>query len=136
MIAVDTSALMCIVLAEPDHPHYLTRLKAARNVLISTVSVVESRMVAYGRLGHRAVVLLDDLLRIPAFQIVSPTPQDMDAAWSAFVAYGKGTGHPAGLNFGDVFAYALAKTRNLPLLFKGNDFCHTDVELALSRSGA
>lgn len=131
MIAVDTSALMCIILAEPDHPHYLARLKAARQVLISTVSVVEARMVAYGRLGHRAVVLLDDLLRIPAFQIVSPTSQDMDAAWNAFIAYGKGTGHPAGLNFGDVFAYALAKTRNLPLLFKGNDFCHTDVVLAL-----
>jgi ribonuclease VapC len=132
MIVVDTSAMMAIVLNEPDHPSFLARLKTSRRALISTVSVVEARMVAYGRLGHRAVVLLDDLLRTPAFEIIAPGPEDMDAAWNAFVAYGKGSGHPAGLNFGDVFAYALAKTRRLPLLFKGNDFAQTDLEPALT----
>lgn len=133
MIAVDTSALMAIVLNEPDHLPILTRLKASRKALISTVSVVEARMVAYGRLGHRAVVLLDDLLRAPGFEIIAPGPADMEAAWSAFIAYGKGSGHPAGLNFGDVFSFALAKTRRLPLLFKGNDFSQTDIEAALGR---
>ena len=54
----------------------------------------------------------------------------MDAAYAAFVAFGKGSGHPAGLNFGDVFSYALAKVRNLPLLFKGDDFSQTDIARA------
>jgi ribonuclease VapC len=54
----------------------------------------------------------------------------MDAATAAFVAYGKGSGHPAALNFGDVFSYALAKVRGLPLLYKGDDFARTDIESA------
>jgi ribonuclease VapC len=55
----------------------------------------------------------------------------MDAAYAAFVAYGKGSGHPAGLNFGDLFSYALAKVRGLPLLFKGRDFSETDIPPAV-----
>jgi ribonuclease VapC len=55
----------------------------------------------------------------------------MDAAYAAFVAYGKGNGHPAALNFGDVFSYALAKTRGLPLLYKGRDFAETDIASAV-----
>lgn len=132
MIAVDTSALMAIVLNEANQHRYLARLKASRRALISTVSVLEARMVAFGRLGAPAVALLDDLLRAPAFEIVSPSPDDTEAAWRAFLAYGKGSGHPAGLNFGDVFAYALAKTRRVPLLFKGEDFGQTDIEPALA----
>ena len=59
-------------------------------------------------------------------------PKEMDAAYAAFVAYGRGSGHPAGLNFGDVFSYALAKVRGLPLLFKGQDFSQTDIANALN----
>jgi len=58
----------------------------------------------------------------------------MDDAFYAFVAFGRGSAHPAALNFGDVFAYALAKVRNLPLLFKGNDFGETDLRPAVARS--
>lgn len=130
-IAVDTSALMAIVLNEPDGHIFLDRLKRARGASISTVSVIEARMVAYGRLGQRAVVLLDDLLHAPAFENVPPQVKEMEAAWKAFVAFGKGSGHPAALNFGDVFAYALAKVRRIPLLFKGSDFSHTDVTSAI-----
>ena len=75
-------------------------------------------MVVHGRRGQRAVVLLDDLLRLPNFELVAPTASEADAAYAAFVAYGKGSGHPAGLNFGDVFSYALAKVRGLPLLYR------------------
>lgn len=89
-------------------------------------------MVVRGRRGHRAVVMLDDLLRLPAFESVAPGPTEADAAYAAFVAYGKGSGHPAGLNFGDVFSYALAKVRGLPLLFKGDDFAQTDILSALA----
>ena len=132
MIAVDTSALVAIVLNEPEAPAFLSRLRRASRAVIGTVSVVEARMVIYGRLGHRATVLLDDLLRLPAFEIVPTGPAEMEAAWGGVIAYGKGCGHPAGLNFGDVFAYAVAKVRRLPLLFKGNDFAQTDIVPAMS----
>jgi ribonuclease VapC len=132
MIAVDTSALMAIVLNEPDHGVFLDRLKSTRRAAISTVSVIEARMVAFGRLGPRAVVLLDDLLQTPAFEIIPPGKDEMEAAWKAYIAYGKGSGHPAGLNFGDVFPYALAKVRRIPLLFKGNDFSQTDIAPAIA----
>jgi ribonuclease VapC len=78
------------------------------------------------------VVLLDDLLRLPAFEMVAPGAAEMDAAYSAFVAFGRGSGHPAALNFGDLFSYALAKVRGLPLLYKGDDFSQTDVASALA----
>ncbi len=73
-------------------------------------------MVVHARRGQRAVMLVDDLLRLPFFEIV---------------AFGKGNGHPASLNFGDVFSYALAKTRGLPLIFKGEDFAETDIARAV-----
>lgn len=127
MIAVDTSALVAIAFAEPEREAFVAALSGAGKACISVVSVVEARMVAHGRRGQRAVVLVDDLLRPPLFEIVPPGPAEMEAAYVAFVAFGRGSGHPAGLNFGDVFAYALAKTRGLPLLFKGDDFARTDI---------
>lgn len=128
MIAVDTSALIAIVFAEPERDRFVQAL--AGGACISVVSVVEARMVAHGRRGERAVVLIDDLLRLPLFEVVSPGLADMDAAYAAFIAFGRGSGHPAGLNFGDVFSYALAKTRNLSLLYKGDDFAQTDIARA------
>ena len=91
-------------------------------------------MVLYGRRGPRAVVLIDDMLRLPMFEITPPGPADLEAAFGAFVVYGKGSSHPAALNFGGLFAYALAKVRNLPLLFKGRDFAETDIEPAIAAS--
>jgi ribonuclease VapC len=131
MIAVDTSALVAIAFAEPEREAFLQAIRIADKALISTVSVVEARMVIHGRRGQRAVILMDDLLRLPPFELVAPSAPEMDAAYAAFVAYGKGSGHPAGLNFGDVFSYALAKVRGLPLLYKGDDFAHTDIASAL-----
>jgi ribonuclease VapC len=131
MIAVDTSALVAIAFAEPEREAFLQTIKIADKALISTVSVVEARMVIHGRRGQRAVILMNDLLRLPMFELVAPSVPEMDAAYAAFVAYGKGSGHPAALNFGDVFSYALAKVRGLPLLYKGNDFAQTDIASAL-----
>ncbi len=88
-------------------------------------------MVVHGRRGERAVVLLNDLLRLPIFDLIPPGPQEMDAASAAFIAFGKGSGHPAQLNFGDLFSDALAKVRGLPLLYKGADFAQTDIESAI-----
>jgi ribonuclease VapC len=127
MIVVDTSALVAIALSEPERAVFLKAIQHAAKALISSVSVVETRMVLHGRRGQRAVVLVDDLLRLPLFEVVAPSAAETDAAYAAFVAFGKGSGHPAGLNFGDVFSYALAKVRGMPLLFKGDDFSQTDI---------
>ena len=135
MIAVDTSALVAIALNEPERPVFRQAIMQARKALISTASVLETRMVLYGRRGPRAVVLVDDMLRLPVFEIVPPGPQDLQAAFDAFVVFGKGSGHPAALNFGDLFSYALAKVRDLPLLFKGSDFTETDARPAVALPG-
>ena len=132
MIAVDTSAIVAIALGEPERQDFVGVIERAGNALISTVSVVEARMVVHGRRGQRAVVLLNDLLRLPVFELVAPDAPEAEAAYAAFVAYGKGSGHSAGLNFGDVFSYALAKVRGLPLSYKGADFAQTDMQSAVA----
>ena len=71
------------------------------------------------------------MLRSPMFEVVPPGPAETDAAYAAFVIFGKGSGHAAGLNFGDIFSYALAKVRGLPLLYKGTDFSETDIASAV-----
>jgi ribonuclease VapC len=131
VIAVDTSAIVAIVFAEPERDPLVRAIEASGKALISTVSVVEARMVVHARKGEKGVILLNDLLRLPDFEWIAPGATEVEAAHSAFVAYGKGSGHPANLNFGDVFSYALAKTRDLPLLFKGDDFSQTDIASAL-----
>lgn len=134
MIVVDTSAIVAIAFAEPERAEFVQIIGQSAKALVSTATVLEARMVVHGRRGQRAVILVDDLLRQPVFELVAPGIDEADAAYAAFVTYGKGSGHPAGLNFGDVFSYALAKTRGLPLLFKGNDFSQTDIARAASGS--
>lgn len=130
MIVVDTSALVAIFLDEPERARFLAIIETADKVLISVPTALETKMVVHGRRGERAVVLVDDLLRQPPFELTAAGPAELAAAYAAFVAYGKGSGHPAGLNYGDVFSYALAKVRQLPLLYKGNDFAQTDIRCA------
>jgi ribonuclease VapC len=132
MIVADTSALVAIAFGEPERDAFVRVIHRANRVLMSTVSVVEARMVLHGRRGQRAVVLVDDLLRLPMFELVPPGRAEMDTAYAAFVTFGKGSGHAAGLNFGDIFSYALAKVRGLPLLYKGGDFSETDIKSALT----
>jgi ribonuclease VapC len=131
VIVADTSAIVAIAFAEPEREAFVAALERAERTLVSSVTAVEARMVVHARRGQRAVVLVDDLLRLSFFEIVPPGAAEMDAAYAAFVAYGKGNGHPAALNFGDVFSYALAKTRGLPLLYKGRDFAETDIASAV-----
>jgi len=127
MIAVDTSALLAIVFNEPERQAFFKTIREAEGVLVSAVSVVEARMVTYSRRGETGLEILDGILAVPTFEIASPGREDIDIAHEAFVAYGKGQGHSAGLNFGDLFSYALAKARGVPLLYKGGDFGCTDI---------
>ena len=132
MIVVETSAIVAIAFGEPEREAFVQAILHGGKALISTVSVVEARMVVHARRGQRAVVLVDDILRLPVFELVAPEAAEMNAAYAAFVTFGTGSGHPACLNFGDLFGYALAKVRNLPLLYKGDDFARTDIASALA----
>jgi ribonuclease VapC len=131
VIVVDTSALVAIAFAEPERAFFLDVIAGSGTAWLSTVTAVEARMVVHGRRGQRAVVFLDDFLRLAPFELAAPGEAELNAAYAAFVAFGKGSGHPAALNFGDVFSYALAKVRGLPLLYKGDDFAQTDVASAM-----
>jgi ribonuclease VapC len=132
MIVVDTSALVAVVFGEPEREVFVRRMEQAERVLVGAVSVVETRMVVWGRRGQRGVLLLDELFRLPKIELADVGAAEVDAAYAAFVLYGRGSGHPAALNFGDVFSYALAKVRGLPLLYKGDDFARTDIRPALT----
>ncbi len=128
MIAVDTSALIAIALAEPEAEAF-DRLIVMRTALIGAPILLEAHMVYRGRMGPEAPDILTPLSHRRSVRIV-PFDADMaHIAKAAFDRYGKGR-HPAGLNFGDCMAYAVAKKRGIPLLFKGSDFAQTDIEPA------
>jgi ribonuclease VapC len=129
-IVIDTSALAAIVFNEPERDVFMAAILTATSVLICSATVLETRLVVQSRKGHEGVLVLNELLNLPLFDCTAPTLADVDAAYAAYAAfnqYGKGKGHPAQLNFGDLFSYATAKTRGLPLLYKGNDFAQTDL---------
>jgi ribonuclease VapC len=123
---VDTSALIAILRREPEGEAFRDKLLASATVSISAVGLVESRIIAE-REGGRAE--LDTLLAAADVRVVPVDRAQADAASDAFLRYGKGR-HPAALNLGDLFAYALAATAGEPLLFKGSDFARTDVTAA------
>ena len=126
-LVLATSCLMAITLQEPGYEAMVTRIALATKRYLSAVSQVELGIVAANRaIGPRVLDLLSELeLNISAFDT-----HQADLAIAAFGQFGKGR-HKAGLNFGDCCAYALAKSLNLPLLFKGNDFSQTDITSAL-----
>lgn len=131
MIAVDTSALIAIIKNEPERASFIQVLKRADRVLVSSETVIEARLVAHRRGGDRLVEELDVLFVAIGVEVKPIENAELDIAHAAFVQYGKGNGHPAQLNFGDLFAYALAKTHGVPLLFKGEDFAATDIVAAI-----
>ncbi len=106
-----------------------TAILAGASRLISAPTLLETAMVIEGRIGERGAAELDRLIASLALGITSFTPAQASTAREAFRRYGKRR-HPAQLNFGDCMAYALAKERGEPLLFKGNDFSQTDIEAA------
>ncbi len=130
MIVVDSSALIAICLYEAERDQFIDVMDEADRILLSAATVVESRIVAHNKGGATLVEELNELLEAFDAEIVSPDLEQADIAHAAFVAYGKGSGHPAGLNFSDLFSYALANARGVPLLYKGDDFVHTDIAAA------
>jgi ribonuclease VapC len=129
MIAVDTSALVAIVLGEADAEQFLDALTASP-ARLSAVSLVEARIVVEARQGLDAARDLQLLLESSVDTIVPVDEIHALAATAAWRRFGKGR-HVASLNFGDCFAYALARIDDVPLLYKGQDFAQTDVASVL-----
>jgi ribonuclease VapC len=126
MIAVDSSAIVAIAFSEHEAQKF-TKIISLNNCIIGWPTILEIRMVLSGSSGKIGLSVLDTFLMNPR---VTPIAFDESACkWAdfAFETYGKGR-HIASLNYGDCMAYAIAKTFNAPLLFKGQDFIHTDIK--------
>ncbi len=130
---IDTSALLAILRDEPDAIEYAKALAGVSVKRISAANYVEAAAVIDATHDPIASRRFDELLREAQCVIEPVTEAQARIAREAYRDFGRGTSHPARLNFGDCFAYALAKAMNEPLLFKGNDFKHTDVAPAIPR---
>lgn len=125
-MVIDTSAIVAIALDEPDASLFEQCIVADSVRLISTATLLEVAMVLETRLGETAGRELDLWLLKADIDIVAVDADQIEVARRAWRRFGKGR-HPAGLNYGDCFSYALALTREEPLLFKGDDFSKTDI---------
>lgn len=131
MIALDSSALIAILQMEADAKELAAVLVDARAKVMSAVTLLETSLALAKAQGSASIwAPLDAFLKESEVEIVPFDQEQAQIAREAFLRYGKGR-HPAGLNFGDCAAYALAKSRKAPLLFKGNDFGKTDIVPAL-----
>ena len=126
---LDSSAIVAVLRAEPDAPGFAGAIESAQRRRVSAVSYVEAAVVIDSGRDAVASRRFDDFIRASRIEVESVTPKQAEIARQAYRDFGKGR-HRAGLNFGDCFAYALAKEMDEPLLFKGDDFRHTDVEVA------
>jgi ribonuclease VapC len=130
-VIVETSALMAILLKEPERETFRAAIAADPDPRISAANYVEAGAVV-DRLGDPARSrLLDELVERLGLRIEAVTPDQARVAREAHRDFGRGSGHRARLNFGDTFGYALAVTTGEPLLFKGDDFTHTGVRSAV-----
>ena len=128
---IDTSALIAILRDEPDAEAFARAIEATVHRRLSAANFVETALVIDASGDPVASRRFDDLIKEAQISIEPVTEAHARIAREAFRDFGKGSGHPAKLNFGDCFAYALARATREPLLFKGDDFNHTDILPAL-----
>ena len=126
MIVVDSSIIVAIIREESDAAIWVDVLDKTPHAFMSVISYVETNMVIAGRWSDARLGRVDATLKALHVRVVSVTLNQGNVALAAFLRFGRGR-HSAGLNIGDCFAYALAKSRDLPLLFKGDDFAKTDI---------
>ncbi len=129
-MVLDTSALMAILFGEPESETFISLISQDSKRLLSASTALELMIVIESRKGEIGGRDLDLFLHRAKIDIVPFDGEQAELARIAWRRYGKGNGHPAQLNFGDCFAYALSKISGEPLLFKGNDFSETDVVVA------
>ncbi|MCY7412340.1 MAG: type II toxin-antitoxin system VapC family toxin [Salinibacterium sp.] len=128
---IDSSALVSVLLAEPDASRYAAALSQPGPRRLSAGTLLEVSIVIDGRRNPLLSARLDELIREARATIEPVTANQAALARQAYRDFGRGSGHPANLNFGDCFAYALAKDLGEPLLYKGDNFVHTDIRSAL-----
>ena len=126
---VDSSALVAIIHGEPGYELLQRQMVfAAKPPRMSSVNFLETAIVIDGKRDPKASRKLDDLIKELEIELIDFTPEHARLARAAYRDFGKGSGHPAKLNFGDCMAYALAQSEREPLLYVGDDFTHTDLE--------
>jgi ribonuclease VapC len=128
-MVIDTSAIMAILQQEAEAAEFAQRIEAAAVRLVSAATVLEAGLLAQSRRHEAGVSELDNFILRGGFEVVPFDAEQAIIAREAYRRFGKGR-HPAGLNFGDCFSYALSRVSGEPLLFKGNDFARTDVASA------
>jgi ribonuclease VapC len=128
-MVIDSSAILAILLNEPERRDFNVRIAADATRLMSAASYLEAAIVADSRLGRERSRDLKLFIIEADIEIVPVTPEHAEVAREAYRLYGRGN-NPARLNYGDCLAYALARTTNEPLLFKGDDFRKTDLTSA------
>jgi len=133
-MVLDTSTILAILLDEPERRSFNEAIEAAESRALSTATFVEVSIVIESRHGAEGLRDLDLFLERAGVELVAVDPEQAHVARRAFSRFGKGR-HRAGLNYGDCFSYALATVLGEPLLYKGDDFPHTDVTPFASISG-
>ncbi len=130
MIILDSSAALAVILREAREPEISVSLRRAHNIQMSVANALECVMRLAPSPEHDNSTQFDAFVALNSVKLTPIDAEQFRLARAGFIAYGKGR-HPAGLNFGDCFAYALAKSRDAPLLFVGGDFAKTDVKRAV-----
>jgi ribonuclease VapC len=131
LIVVDSSPLIAILQKEDDAAQFRETIGHSERVILGAANKLEVMMVAGGRKGSEGLRAAQALLDEGEIEVVAFSEELADIATEAFLRYGKGRGHKAQLNFGDCMAYALARSLDAPLLYKGGDFALTDIRSAL-----
>jgi ribonuclease VapC len=129
-MVIDSSAFIAVLLGEPEKTAFIEAIAADPTRLTSAATLLEASLVLMSRRGEGALADLQTFHARAAVRTAGFGPEHLDLAVDAFRRFGKGR-HPAGLNYGDCFAYALAKATGEPLLFKGDDFARTDIPSAV-----
>jgi ribonuclease VapC len=129
LIALDTSAIVAVALGEPEREKF-REIILAQQCLIGAPTLFECHLVLRPNRNPRRFESFRRLIGRPHIRVEPFTDETYDLAAAAFDRYGRGCGHPAKLNFGDCMAYAVAKAHGVPLLYKGDDFAHTDIASA------
>lgn len=127
---LDTSAIIAILRNEPDASRFTEAIQAGETRIVSAATYLEAAIIVDSNRDPVLSRRLDELIEQANVSIESVTEAQARIARDAYRDFGRGSGHPARLNFGDCFAYALAKATGEPLLFKGSDFAHTDIASA------
>lgn len=130
-MVIDSSAIIAIARREPEAAEFAAALANTPAKIMATPTYLECAFVLAGIAPNRGLPFLRDLVADTLITLVPFGPAELDVALDCRLQFSRGSGHRAKLNFGDCFSYALAKSRNMPLLFKGDDFVHTDIEPAL-----